>query len=65
MAKYTNLVNLVLDGEVKRPGKEVDIADKKKADALIEKGFIEKPKTKAQQKAEAKADAKDDSDETK
>jgi hypothetical protein len=65
MAKYTNLVNLVVDGEVKRPGTEVDIADKKQADALIEKGFIEKPKTKAQQKAEAKAEAQEGSDEAK
>jgi hypothetical protein len=65
MAKYTNLTNLLLDGEVKRPGVEVDIADKKTADALIEKGFIEKPKTKAQQKAEAQTEAQEGSDEKK
>jgi hypothetical protein len=47
------LTNLVLNGETKRPGVEVDIPDKATADKLIEKGFIEKPKTKAQQKAEA------------
>jgi hypothetical protein len=65
MAKYTNLTNLVLGGEVKRPGVEVDISDKATADKLIEKGFIEKPKTKAQQKAEAKAEATEGSDEKK
>lgn len=65
MAKYTNLTNLVLDGETKRPGTEVEIADKAIADKLIEKGFIEKPKTKAQQKAEAKAEAQEGSDEKK
>jgi hypothetical protein len=43
----------------------VDIADKKTADALIEKGFIEKPKTKAQQKAEAQTEAQEGSDEKK
>ena len=65
MAKYINLTNLVLGGETKRPGVEVEIEDKAIADKLIEKGFIEKPKTKAQQKAEAKAEAQEGSDEKK